>query len=105
MPLLKSQPSLKDIQNYVIKLEKERGFYKNDLNKEIFLLEEEIGEFLKAIRKKTRIKADHDPKFGSVDEELADILFHLCAIANRFNIDLDQAFRNKEKINSKRIRK
>lgn len=30
---------------------------------------------------------------GTVDEELADILIYVCAIANRRNIDLDEALR------------
>ena len=62
-----------------------------------------VGELFQALRKKIRINIDHDPKFGSVDEELADILFHLCSIANRFKIDLEKAFRNKEQINKNRI--
>lgn len=33
---------------------------------------------------------------GTVDEELADVLIYLCAIANRLGISLDEAFRKKE---------
>lgn len=53
--------------------------------------------------KKDKIKIDHNSKFGSIDEELADVFIYICAIANRFNIDLEKAFRDKEKINQKRI--
>jgi len=67
------------------------------------MLEEELGEFFRAFRKKTKIKADHNPEFGSMDEELADIFTHLCSIANYLKIDLEKAFRNKEEINQKRI--
>ena len=66
------------------------------------MLGEEIGELFKAIRKKEKIKVDHNSKFGSIDEELADIIIYLCAIANRFDIDLEKAFRDKEEINKKR---
>jgi len=103
MPTLKNNPTLKDFQNYVVELEKERGFDKEETLQKCLLLGEEVGELFKAIRKKEKIKIDHNSKFGSVDEELADILIYLCAIANRFNIDLEKAFRDKEEINKKRI--
>ena len=99
---LKDKPTLNDIQEYVSVIEKEKGYIDNKMEKETSLLIEEVGEFFKALRKKTIIKPDHDPKFRSVDEELADIIFHLCAIANRMNIDLEKAFRNKDRINKKR---
>ncbi len=102
MQHFKKNLTLKDVQNYVVELEKERGFSKNTINKEI-LLGEEVGELFKALRKKVKIKDDHDSEFGSVDEELADIIVHLCAIANRFDIDLENAIRNKEEINKKRF--
>ncbi|MBN2891068.1 MAG: hypothetical protein JXL97_04300 [Bacteroidales bacterium] len=67
------------------------------------MLGEEIGELFKAIRKNQQIKIDLNSKIGSVDEELADIIIYLCAIANRTNIDLEKAFRDKEEINKKRV--
>ena len=100
---LKSQPTLKDFQKYVHQTEVNRGFIKQDVLSKCLMLGEEIGELFKAIRKKEKIKIDHNSKFGSVDEELADIVIYLCAIANRFNIDLEKAFRDKEEINKKRI--
>ena len=39
---------------------------------------------------------------GTVDEELADVLIYLCAIANRLDISLDEALRKKEAINETR---
>lgn len=103
MPTLKKKPILEDFQDYVKELEKERGFSKEDILQKCLMLGEEVGELFKAIRKKTKIKVDHNSKFGSIDEELADIMIFICAIANRFNIDLEEAFRNKEEINKKRI--
>lgn len=103
MPILRKNPTLKDIQKYVAKMEKERGFLHDDLRDKCLLLGEELGELFKAIRKGTTIKVDHNSKYGSVDEELADIIIILCAIANRRKIDLEKAFRNKEKINKKRV--
>lgn len=103
MPKLKNNPTLKDFQNYVVELEDERGFNKTTILENCLLLGEEIGELFQAIRKATKIHIDHNSKLGSVEEEMADILIYLCAIANRFNINLEQAFRDKEEVNKKRL--
>ena len=46
-----------------------------------------------------------DPRsvITSVEEELADILIVLSAVANRYGIDLESAFRRKEEVNKKRV--
>ena len=61
-----------------------------------------IGELFKAIRKQQKMRVDGKSVIGSVDEELADILIYLCSIANRLDIDLEQAFRDKEEVNKQR---
>jgi NTP pyrophosphatase (non-canonical NTP hydrolase) len=102
MPILKKDPVLKDFQLYVKELEIERNFAKEDVVAKCLLLGEEVGELFKAIRKKDKvIKIDHNSKCGSIDEELADIIIYLCSIANRFDVDLEQAFREKEDLNKK----
>ncbi len=63
---------------------------------------EEVGELFKAVRKAEKIKIDHNSKITSVSEELADVLIFLCSIANKFEIDLEKAFREKEEINKTR---
>ncbi|HRY59995.1 MAG TPA: MazG nucleotide pyrophosphohydrolase domain-containing protein [Patescibacteria group bacterium] len=99
---LNQQPTLKDLQKYVLDMENERGFSKDVLNN-CLMLGEEVGELFKAIRKHGNInKIDLNSKFGSVEEELADTLIFICAIANKFDIDLEKAFRDKEEINNKR---
>lgn len=47
-------------------------------------------------------KIDQKSVVGSVEEELADILIYLCVIANQFDINLEQALRDKEEINKQR---
>jgi NTP pyrophosphatase (non-canonical NTP hydrolase) len=102
--LLKENPTLKDFQEYVIQLEKERGFENQNVLQKSLLLGEEIGELFKAIRKMESIAVDKNkPKITSVEEELADIFIYMCAIANRYNIDLENAFREKEEENKKRV--
>jgi NTP pyrophosphatase (non-canonical NTP hydrolase) len=103
MPILGNKPTLKEIQKYVEALEKERGFSKVSVIKNCLQLGEEIGELFKAVRKTEKLKIDKNSKFTSVEEELADILIYISSIANRYNIDLENAFRNKEEINKKRV--
>lgn len=103
MPELKPQPTLKDFQEYVIRLEEERGFTDDTLLQRSLLLGEEVGELFKAIRKAEKMGVDPESIIGSVDEELADILIFLCSIANRLGIDLEKAFREKEEVNKRRI--
>jgi len=96
---LKENPTLKDFQKYVADMEEERGFTETTVLQNSLQLGEEIGELFKAIRKTEKMKIDSNSKFTVVDEELADIIMFLCSIANRYNIDLETAFRNKEERN------
>ena len=100
---LTENPTLADIQQYVQPLENERGFSRQTVLDKCLLLGEEIGELFKAIRKAEGIKIDQNSRFGTISEELADILIYLCAIANRYEIDLEAAFRDKKETNKKRI--
>jgi len=100
---LKADPTLRDFQEYVKRLEAERGFKQQNAIEKCLLLGEEMGELFKAVRKTMKLKTDVNANIGSIDEELADIMIYVCSIANRFDIDLEQAFRKKEEHNKKRI--
>lgn len=102
MLYLKSSPTLSDFQTYVKRLEQERGFTDVTLQQNCLLLGEEIGELFKAIRKIENMRIDRNSQVGSVEEELADVMIFLCSIANRLNVDMEQAFRDKEAINHRR---
>lgn len=103
MPHLGKNPALSDIQAYVSELERERGFDKSSTNIQTALqLGEEVGELFKAIRKAERMRTDANSNFTSVEEELADVLIFTVALANRYSIDLEKAFRDKEEVNKKR---
>lgn len=99
---LKHNPSLKDYQEYVKQLELERGFNNQTAIEKCLLLGEEMGELFKAIRKASKLKMDVEANVGTIEEEIADMMIYLCAIANRYAIDIEQAFRDKEEINKKR---
>jgi len=102
MPTLPPDPTLADYQVYVRKLEAERGFSDQTVLDKCLLLGEEIGELFKAIRKANGLRIDANSQIGTADEELADILIYLCAIANRLDVDLEAAFRRKEVVNHQR---
>ena len=102
MPEL-SSATLTNLQSYVHELENERGFIEQTLLQKCLLLGEEMGELFKAIRKSENISTDKNSETFHIEEELADILIYVCAIANRCDINLEEAFRKKEEINKKRI--
>ena len=97
MPTLKQNPTLKDLQEYVIKLKEERGF-NNTLNKTYILLVEEIGEVAKEIRKNWKSNIDKE----ELGKELTDCLIYLLDLCNLIGVDLEEAFRKKEEINHQR---
>jgi len=99
---LKADPTLRDFQAYVERLESERGFIQQNAVEKCLLLGEEMGELFKAVRKTVKLKTDVNATVSSIDEELADIMIYVFSIANRFDIDLEQAFREKEEHNKKR---
>jgi NTP pyrophosphatase (non-canonical NTP hydrolase) len=99
---LQQVSALDDLQRYVAEMEEERGFAHRDVVSQCLLLGEEVGELFKAVRKHEKMRIGATSVAGSVDEELADVLIYLCAIANRLGISLDEALRRKEEINETR---
>jgi NTP pyrophosphatase (non-canonical NTP hydrolase) len=104
MTALKSNPLLSDYQEYIKQLCKERGWDKNNPLEIFLLFSEEVGELAKAIR--NRLKLYHEEgkiiKNDELEHEMADIFSYLLDLANCFNIDLEKAFREKEKLNASR---
>ena len=102
---LKPNPTLADIQRYVIDMEKERGFTEQTVLEVWPLLTEEIGELAKCIRKTNTSLHTGSAKHYDFDAagEFADILIVMCAVANRMGVDLEQALRDKEEENKQRV--
>lgn len=100
---LPSAANLSDIQRYVAEMEKERGFADRGVVEQCLLLGEEVGELFKAVRKSEHLSVGTTSIVGTVDEELADILIFVCAVANRYGIDLISALRRKEEHNEERV--
>ena len=57
----------------------------------------EAGELLECYQWSDEADLEH------VKEELADVFIYLCSLANMHNIDLEEAFREKEEKNKSRV--
>ena len=76
--------------------------YKPELLKDYFLkLSEEVGELSRAMRKGLKAP-DNEHIQGTIDEELWDIIYYALAIANLYDIDMEQVIKAKSKMNESR---
>ena len=99
LEMLNENSSVAEIQQYIRDMKKDRKFDNVTIEREMMLFLEELGEFAKAIRKKTKGHLDVAKKYDtSVEEELADCFIYLLSIANMNDIDIFKAFKEKEKI-------
>ena len=104
MPLnLSDNATLKDIQEEINRLRRERNFSMDRLHIMMLLLEE-TAELCCQIR---RTYVDHIPALpsdnkSSIQHEMADVFILLNALAKTENIDLETAWRSKEAINDAR---
>jgi len=99
---IKPNPTLKDLQEYVAKAVKMRGFDKDTVEQRFMLLLEEVGEFAKAARGHAGMKFAGDTKKKELTHEAGDVLNVLLGICNLLDIDLEQAYREKEELNKQR---
>jgi len=100
-----------DYQRYIHRLEESKGWLDVDLVHNCFLMGEEVGELFKAIRQHNRYydeggaARDSNPaeRKQAVAEELVDVFNYVLALANRLEIDMEQAFRAKNARNQERV--
>src|ERR1700733_10894252 len=101
---LSTHPTLPELQRYMDKICKERGWTKDSYAEKFLLFTEEVGELAKAIRKTQGLYQEKaKQKHVELEEEFADVLSYLLDLANYFHVDLEKAFREKEQVNSARI--
>ena len=66
-------------------------------------LVEEVGELAEVIRKDKKFRGGDQKEIkGTIDEELYDILYYVLALANAYDIEMEEAIEAKEKINKER---
>ena len=96
--------SLKQLQDYVEEMVNVRGFADETPQDCLLLLTEELGELAKEVRKShTHIKNDTAKNNAKdLNGEMGDVLMMLLALRRTLNVDLLQAFKEKELINCNR---
>jgi NTP pyrophosphatase (non-canonical NTP hydrolase) len=103
MANLPSHPTLPALQHYMDDVCQERGWTKDNYAEKFLLFTEEIGELAKAIRKTQGLYQEKArQKHLELEEEFADVLSYLLDLANYFQVDLETAFREKERVNASR---
>ena len=89
--------TIRYLQNYIRQKD-----HHPELLKDYFLkLSEEVGELSYAMRKNLKAQDCENIK-GTIDEELWDVMYYTIAIANLYDIDLEQVIQAKEQINQSR---
>ena len=104
---LPARPTMRDLQRYVHDLEALHGWLDVDLVHNCFLMGEEVGELFKAVRRYERIYESADApeiedRTRDVAHEIVDVLNYLLAVANRVDVDVEAAFREKNAVNQER---
>jgi NTP pyrophosphatase (non-canonical NTP hydrolase) len=85
--------NLRELQNLVSKIRQERGFTMDPLR--IFvLLDEEVGEIARELERTWSPNYDPFSK-QDLEDEIADVLVCLLALANQFEIDVEKALTEK----------
>lgn len=103
MAHLPENPTLKDLQQYLVAVCQERGWTKDSPSEKFVLFVEEVGELAKAMRKTFGLYEEQAKQNNaSLEEEFADVLSYLLDLANCFEVDLEKAFRDKEEVNRSR---
>lgn len=85
--------TLNQLQEYL----RNKDYNTNEAMAYFYKLIEEVGELAEVIRKNKR-QGDGDIK-GTIEEELCDVLYYTACIANVFQINLENSFKQKEELN------
>ncbi len=97
----------KKLQDIIIEARTSWGFADEDQMLLLCGLTSEVGEVAAAVRGKyiyNKPQPDDNDK-SSLKHEMADVLIFLAALANKCDIDLEEAVLSKIKINNERFKK
>lgn len=105
MITLREDASMREYQDYIRQLDALHGWQEADIVRKCFLMGEEVGEVFSAIRALDGLASD-DPRrpaaVAHAGEEIVDVFNYLLALANRLDIDVEAAFREKNRRNQLR---
>ncbi|MEO0469545.1 MAG: RS21-C6 protein [Bacteroidota bacterium] len=98
------KPELSALQTYQKAVCQARGWDQTPILETFLLMSEEFGELAKAIRNRIGLYQEKGKNIdeGELSGELADVFSYLMEIANHFEIDLTESYRQKEAINASR---
>lgn len=100
---LNENTTLKDLQKYVNDMIEIRGFSQETPQDVMLLLTEEVGELAKEIRKSRKYYLDTNKNNElDVEGEIADVFIYILSMCRVMNVNLLEAFKNKEEKNCKR---
>lgn len=97
-----ARPNLPELQEYVARTCRRRGWDRASDLEVLLLMVEEVGELARAFRDQRGLFQEAGRQRGQVAEELADVLSYLLDLSNRLGVDLETAFREKEERNEGR---
>lgn len=99
-----AETTLPRLQRYMADVCRERGWDSSSVLETFLLFTEEVGELAKAIRNHQGLFPEEGkpPRDRELEAEMADVLSYLLDLANRLDVDLEQAFRDKEAVNASR---
>lgn len=89
--------TIKYLQTYI----REKDYQPELLKDYFFKLSEEVGELSRAMRKGLKASDAAQIK-GTIDEELWDAIYYALAIANLYDIDMEQVIKTKSEMNQSR---
>ncbi|WP_459502298.1 MazG nucleotide pyrophosphohydrolase domain-containing protein [Bacillus sp. C1] len=89
---------LSEFQRYVANFSREKGFQNTTIEIRTMYLMAELGELTEAIIKQN---AGKDAK-REIGLEMFDVIWNVCDLANRLEIDLEEACKEKMEINRDR---
>jgi NTP pyrophosphatase (non-canonical NTP hydrolase) len=99
----KPRLTLSDLQEIVRQAEIRKGHDSDDVIRKCFILMEEMGEMAKALRVFLNIKVHTTTEKFKLEDEIADVVYVVIAIANRCGIDIETALLAKIAKDDKKI--
>ncbi|WP_439741317.1 MazG nucleotide pyrophosphohydrolase domain-containing protein [Bacillus pseudomycoides] len=88
---------LSEFQQYVANFSKEKGFADTTIEKRTMYLMAELGELTEAV-----LRRNDDNIKREIGLEMFDVIWNVCDLANKLEIDLEEAFQEKMEINRDR---
>ena len=92
---MKKPITLSELQAFI----KELDYKPKQKHRYVLKLMEEVGELADVIRRDQRLTKKSDSIKGTIEEELYDVLYYIAALANIYEIELEDCVVKKETYN------